>query len=686
MGNRISAVLDLDAKGFNASLKTTIANVRDAHGFTGKLKAGLGGLGDSLKQFAKSPAGIATMAGGIAAAGTAAFEAASKWADLGVEVGKFATATGMSDEAASRWIETSKDLGVEAGSTEKSIGFMNKTLGKSPALFDKFGVTISKTASGAIDANGTFLNVIQTLKDISNPAEQAAAGAALLGRSWQDMAEFIAQGSAGLSKSLASVEEQKIFDEAKVAKAKEFRATMDKLGDSFEDLALELGEKVLPLVEELVGGITDVVKAVDKVIDVTTGIGDRIAAPWRALTGTGADHYIDSLVEKMNKLQEPITETDRETRRLTGAMGKDLPDAFDKFNGSAVTAQNTMRGYSYAEKDAKDTTDRLAAATQAAKDKSEAFAESLEKQRKRVEDLTSAERSAVDAKYAYRDATSDAQSAIDDYNETLRKANTDPSTDGLTLAQQELTLMVEQANRVTGTSTSTDEEKKAAQEALATSQDKYNEAVKEYNDALAAQQDALGQVDSKQRAAEDAVLRASEAYATLNGAALDSEAGIRRQIQALIDQEAVLAPGSPLRTYLDEWIADLKAIPEHVSTTVDLNVSQGGANTGQGAPGYGPRSGGPRARGGPTWPGAVFPVGEGGKPELYTEGGAQYLIPGANGQVTPMNGAASGGAPVVNITVHAGLATDGYRVGQQVVNALTEHGRRNGWGWLSKAS
>lgn len=62
--------------------------------------------------------------------------------------------------------------------------------------------------------------------------------------------------------------------------------------------------------------------------------------------------------------------------------------------------------------------------------------------------------------------------------------------------------------------------------------------------------------------------------------------------------------------------------------------------------------GGGNANGGDTSMGKYYRVGES-RPEMYTENGKQYLIPGNNGRVNPMAPARAGvmGSPVVNITL-----------------------------------
>lgn len=139
--------------------------------------------------------------------------------------------------------------------------------------------------------------------------------------------------------------------------------------------------------------------------------------------------------------------------------------------------------------------------------------------------------------------------------------------------------------------------------------------------------------------ARDAIISASEKYAGMDGAASGSEGAIRRQISSLQDQAANLAPGSPLRTFLEQYIADLAAIPSNISTIMDLHISQGAVTTKAGDV-IGVRSGA-RAAGGPVAAGQAYMVGEKG-PEPF--------IPDSNGTIIP-NGGLGGAVHIANFTV-----------------------------------
>jgi hypothetical protein len=132
-------------------------------------------------------------------------------------------------------------------------------------LFKELGIEIERTSSGATDVNGTFLNVIDRLNRIEDPAQRAAAGTRLLGRSWMELAELVSVGSDGLSASLASVSGAKVIDAEEVQKARDLRASMDELKDRFEDLTLELGEKLVPAVTQAIDQFLVLSDAIGKI-------------------------------------------------------------------------------------------------------------------------------------------------------------------------------------------------------------------------------------------------------------------------------------------------------------------------------------------------------------------------------------------------------------------------------------
>lgn len=217
--------------------------VGQAEGTMGKFKAGSKAIFDGIQANAAT---FATAAAGafvtFAAKGVTAFQ------ELALGADKFAGATGLAVEEASRLMEVAGDLGIEAGTVETAIGKMNQNLGKSPDLFEELGVQVEYAKDGTVDANETFLNVIDRLNGIKDPATKARVATQLLGKGWRDMSNLIQLGSDDLRKSLAQVSDAKTISPEEAAKAKKFRDNMDALKDTIEDLSLQIGEVLVPAI------------------------------------------------------------------------------------------------------------------------------------------------------------------------------------------------------------------------------------------------------------------------------------------------------------------------------------------------------------------------------------------------------------------------------------------------------
>jgi len=128
----------------------------------------------------------------------------------------------------------------------------------------------------------------------------------------------------------------------------------------------------------------------------------------------------------------------------------------------------------------------------------------------------------------------------------------------------------------------------------------------------------------------------------------------KTEILALLDEGQIAAAELAL--------ADLTRTRE-----IYLKLTGPGAQT---AAGYGNGISGARAKGGPVSPGGAYLVGEEG-PELLQMGSK-------GGTVIPNGGGPGGGGPTFNLTVNAGMGTDGYAVSKAIVAGLAEYDRRNG--------
>lgn len=314
MAIRIPIITDLQDKGLEEAKRQFgkfKAAVADAEGGMGKFKAGSKVAFDAVKAHAASFA-IA----GAAAFATVVVKGVTAFSDLALAAGKFSEATGLSTQQASRWMEVAGDVGVETATLEKAINKMNIQASKSPKVFKDLGVEIDKTAGGAVNANETFLNVIDRLNKIKDPAERAKVATQLLGKGWQDMAELVGAGSEKLRQRLKDVADVKVISPSEVNQAREFRKNVDDLKDAFEEFALSLGESVLP--------------PLIKILEALTKIGE-------IMVGKDPLRYAKLLVEfgvaaydagnELKDLEESINQVDEAFKAMLGDLDQTV--AFD---------------------------------------------------------------------------------------------------------------------------------------------------------------------------------------------------------------------------------------------------------------------------------------------------------------------------------------------------------------------
>lgn len=250
MAVTIPLVTEFQNRGIKAA-EAAFVNFRkevgNAEGLMGKFKAGSKAVFDGIKDNAAT---FATAAAGAFA--TFAAQGITAFQELALGADKFAGATGLAVEEASRLLEVTGDLGLDAGTVETGIGKMNTVLGKSPDLFKELGIQVEYAKDGSVDANETFLNVIDRLNKIKDPATKAKIATQILGKGWRDMSQLINMGADDLRKSLATVSDAKVISPEEAAKAKKFRDNMNNLKDTIEDLSLQLGEVLVPAISAAV--------------------------------------------------------------------------------------------------------------------------------------------------------------------------------------------------------------------------------------------------------------------------------------------------------------------------------------------------------------------------------------------------------------------------------------------------
>lgn len=315
--------------GFN-NFKTKVA---EADGAMGKMKAGFGAATDFMKANAKNFA----MAAGTAITGFV-IKAVGDFQELALAVDRFSNATGLSAIEASRWIEVSGDLGVEAASVEGSINKLNRAIATNNKAFSELGAEIVRTDQNTIDVNKTFLNVIDALRKVQDPAKRAQLATQLLGKSWAEVSEMIEMGAGSLASALNEVGDAKLIDENEIAKAKEFRAAQDALKDAFEEFALTVGSEVLPRLTNLLEGISKVLDQTSVWGRITKVVAGAVTKDMKMMaegfTGkSGAAEAVNETTQEFWRLQEQMYRARYEALKVTRQFDE-LKQSYDELKGT----------------------------------------------------------------------------------------------------------------------------------------------------------------------------------------------------------------------------------------------------------------------------------------------------------------------------------------------------------------
>ncbi len=182
-------------------------------------------------------------------------------------------------------------------------------------------------------------------------------------------------------------------------------------------------------------------------------------------------------------------------------------------------------------------------------------------------------------------------------------------------------------------------------------------------------------------------------FAAIASGAQDSKTAIKSLAQSVLTQMI----GALIKMGIQAAIGQTTAVATGVATAATLasayapaaalaSLASFGANAAPAAAGIsstvalsqGLAVAGGREHGGPVQAGKMFQVGEGGKPEIFTSGNKNFMIPGDNGRVISNDEAFGGGQTVeMNVTIennvsNAGVSTNMSEDGKQLRVIIAE--------------
>lgn len=234
-----------------------------------------------------------------------------------------------------------------------------------------------------------------------------------------------------------------------------------------------------------------------------------------------------------------------------------------------------------------------------------------------------------------------AQASQENYTESLKvydemvKAGLAPSREAVAVANESAASHTRQQSALETLKSATEEMEQANRDLIASqldligaqlsyeeTVDRADDVVAAYNAVMADANSTLEQMDDSARDAQNALIGQAEGAAAAAGATDGSAESVRIQIGELERVAATLAPGSPLRMRLEDYIAALARIERSIVTNVEIRTKsvQAGVMEVDGG----------RAAGGWVHPGSTYSV---------NESTAETLTMGAkSGYVTPAGG------------------------------------------------
>ncbi len=307
----------------DAKLKLIIEAINKSKGEIAKLQKDLIGIEDAGKRTSiamghlKTALGAAGVMGAAMAVGNFLKKSVTDWSEYAEQMEKSARLAGVSTEEMSRLTQAADDFRVTQGALESAMVM---------ALKNGFEPSIENLA----DLSDEYL----ALKD---PADRAAMASKIFGRQYAEMEPLLRQGGKAIRDGTAAIDESLIVTEESVQANKDYIKAVDDLGDAWTGVKNTVGQRVIPVLTDLLNLIT-------------TGE----AATGSIAAGGNGKSVFANLIDDIKGVEDAAldaTPAGEDMNEMLRGMGSDAPQASDAIQGVADATNNAdaaMRSYNEA--------------------------------------------------------------------------------------------------------------------------------------------------------------------------------------------------------------------------------------------------------------------------------------------------------------------------------------------------
>jgi hypothetical protein len=322
---RLSAQLAEFQTSFKDATKTVDAFKTDFDQFASKITGTIDGVSKAFQGFGANLATVGLAVAGVAAAGGAAIlafkgieaavstvagvlsNALKSTADLGDQFFTLANQTGLSVESLSGFKFAAAQTGTSLDAITGAVFKLEANLGKGgKATEDAIkGIGLSLSSLKAQAPEDAFKTIIDKLATIPNAADRAAAGVALFGKSFKDVAVLAAEGKGGLKALTDQAEALGVVMSTKTAVAADrFHDGLGAIAAAAEGITQQLGAKLLPAAvafTEVFGKIF--IDAVKGIVSSTKGAGEAFDR-FVVFVGEAAARFLEVLAKMVDGVAE----------------------------------------------------------------------------------------------------------------------------------------------------------------------------------------------------------------------------------------------------------------------------------------------------------------------------------------------------------------------------------------------